>query len=249
MQEPQIVNGLQTSTEIYNYCKESDEANDERKILVRVMVPPEDDSRDRIIKATNSQTVVLPSSLRATDKIHRDIEEYLRPKGLFYDRRKNYYRNEGRPRDKIVSIPYLAQAVMAIVLRRPDTARARPSSLLKTDEDYGRVFNSSYPIELYYVCAEAMRRVEGHLKSPSLNVTAKDRSNLRYYVAMLAVAGVGDSRKPEATKIAALDVARLDETAVQHSLNLIQPKYIDLGGNDQASKGPNLLKAVLEVDP
>ena len=249
MQEPQIVNGLQTSTEIYNYCKESDEANDERKILVRVMVPPEDDSRDRIIKATNSQTVVLPSSLRATDKIHRDIEEYLRPKGLFYDRRKNYYRNEGRPRDKIVSIPYLAQAVMAIVLRRPDTARARPSSLLKTDEDYGRVFNSSYPIELYYVCAEAMRRVEGHLKSPSLNVTAKDRSNLRYYVAMLAVAGVGDSRKPEATKIAAFDVARLDETAVQHSLNLIQPKYIALGGNDQASKGPNLLKAVLEVDP
>ena len=98
MEDPQIVNGLQTSTEIYNYCKESDETNDERKILVRVMVPTEDESRDRIIKATNSQTVVLLSSLRATDKIHRDIEEYLRPRGLFYDRRKNYYRNEGKPR-------------------------------------------------------------------------------------------------------------------------------------------------------
>ena len=106
MEDPQIVNGLQTSREIYNYCKGSDETNDERKILVRVMVPTEEESRDRIIKATNSQTVVLLSSLRATDKIHRDIEEYLRPRGLFYDRRKNYYRNEGKPRNKIVGIPY-----------------------------------------------------------------------------------------------------------------------------------------------
>ena len=249
MEDPQIVNGLQTSTEIYNYCKESDETNDERKILVRVMVPTEDESRDRIIKATNSQTVVLLSSLRATDKIHRDIEEYLRPRGLFYDRRKNYYRNEGKPRDKIVGIPYLAQAVMAIVLRRPDTARARPSSLLKTDEDYGQVFNSSYPIELYYVCAEAMRRIEGHLKSPSLNVASKDRNNLRFYVAMHAVAGICNSPKPEANIIAKFDVVGLDQTAVHHSVSLIQPKYLALGGNDQVSKGSSLLEAVLEGGP
>ena len=165
IKDPQIVNGLQTSTEVYNYCRDPNAANAGRRILIRVMVPKEDESRDRIIKATNSQTVVPPSSLRATDRIHRDIEEYLRQRGLFYDRRKNHYKNEGKPRAKIVGIPYLAQAVMAIVLRQPDQARARPSSLLKRDEDYERVFSSSYPIELYYVCAEAMRRVEAHLKS------------------------------------------------------------------------------------
>ena len=110
------------------------------------MVPTEDESRDRIIKANNRQTPVQAASLRATDKIHRDIEEYFRPRGLFYDRRKNYYKNEGKPRDKIIGIPYLAQAVMAILLRSPDTARARPSSLLKNDDDYVRVFDSSYPI-------------------------------------------------------------------------------------------------------
>ena len=64
------------------------------------MVPTEDESRDRIIKATNSQTVVPPSSLRATQRIHRDIEEYLQQKGLFYDRRKNHYKNEGKPGTK-----------------------------------------------------------------------------------------------------------------------------------------------------
>ena len=249
IQDPQIVNGLQTSTEVYNYCKESDEASDERRILTRVMVPTEDESRDRIIKATNRQTVVQLSSLRATDKVHRDIEEYLRPKGLFYDRRKNYYKNEGKPRNKIVSIPYLAQAVMAIVLRRPDTARARPSSLLKTDEDYGRVFNSSYPINLYYVCVEAMRRVENRLKSPDLNVAAKDRNNLRFYVAMHAVAGVSNSPQPAPQGIANFDITRLDQTAVQESLDLVQAEYSARGSDDQVAKGPSLLRALLQGEP
>ncbi|HSA64550.1 MAG TPA: AIPR family protein [Nitrospira sp.] len=144
IEDPQVVNGLQTSTEIFNYCKKCNAESDDRKILVRIIVPSEAESRDRIIKATNSQTAVQQASLRATDKVHRDIEEFLRPRGLFYDRRKNYYKNEGKPRDKIVGIPHLAQAVMAILLQRPDAARARPSSLLKKDEDYGKVYRSRF---------------------------------------------------------------------------------------------------------
>lgn len=119
IEDPQVVNGLQTSTEIFNYCKKCNTESDNKKILVRIIVPTEEESRDRIIKATNSQTAVQPASLRATDKIHRDIEEYFRPKGLFYDRRKNFYKNEGKSRDKIVGIPHLAQAVMAILLQDP----------------------------------------------------------------------------------------------------------------------------------
>ena len=246
IKDPQIVNGLQTSREVYNYYKTADIPGEGRNILVKVMVPNEDDSRDRIIKATNSQTVVPPSSLRATDRIHRDIEEHLRHKGLFYDRRKNYYKNEGKPRDKIVGIPYLAQAVMAIVLQQPDQARARPSSLLKNNDDYGRVFNPSYPIELYYVCAEAMRRVEMHLKSPNLGVPTGDRNNLRYYVVMCAVAGVGKSSESTPKGIANFDVEGLNRGAVQRSLNYVQPKYFGLGGNDQVAKGPQLLEAILD---
>lgn len=246
IKDPQIVNGLQTSTEVYNYCKTANMENDGRKILVRVMVPNEEESRDRIIKATNSQTVVPPSSLRATDRIHRDIEEYLRQKGLFYDRRKNYYKNEGKPRNKIVGIPYLAQAVMAIVLQQPDQARARPSSLLKNDDDYERVFNESYPIELYYVCIEAMRRVESFLKSPNLGVRTEDRNNLRFYVAMCAVFGVGNSIKITPEEISKFDVTVLDEAAVQLSLHFVYPRYLALGGDDQVSKGPQLLRAILE---
>ena len=243
VEDPQIVNGLQTSAEIYNYFKIYNSDNEQRKVLIRIIVPKEDSSRDRIIKATNSQTVVQQASLRATDKIHRDIEEYLRPRGLFYDRRKNYYKNEGKPRNKIIGISHLAQAVMAIVLQQPNTARARPSSLLKKDEDYSMVFNSSFPIQLYYVCAEATRRVEQHLKGPAAGLEVKDRNNLRFYVAMHAVNAVRGTLRAEI--IAEMDMAKLDWAAVQHSLDFVMNKYSELGGNDQVAKGPALLEAIL----
>lgn len=247
IEDPLIVNGLQTSTEVYNFFKKSHTSSEHRKILAKVMVPTEDESRDRVIKATNSQTPVQAASLRATDRIHRDIEEYLKPKGLFYDRRKNFYKNEGRPRDKIIGISYMAQAVMAIVLRRPDTARARPSSLLKTEENYSKVFDVAYPIHLYYVCAEAMRLVEHYLRSSASNVPPESRNNLRFYLAMHAVAGVGSLPEPDA--VAKFDIANLDEISIKNSLDYVQSKYIELGGTDQVAKGTALLQAVQGGSP
>ena len=84
IQDPQIVNGLQTSREIYHHYMEQDTTNAERRILVRVMVTTEEDSRNRIIKATNSQNKIPTASLRATDPIHRRIEEDWKDKDLYY---------------------------------------------------------------------------------------------------------------------------------------------------------------------
>ena len=107
---PEIVNGLQTSNEIFGYFSSHPEAigSEKRHILVRVIVPKSEDSRDKIIFATNSQTAIPKASLRATDGIHRQIELYFRPRNLFYDRRKNYYKNQGIKVNQIVSVPFLA---------------------------------------------------------------------------------------------------------------------------------------------
>lgn len=244
IEDPQVVNGLQTSTEIFNYCKKFNTESDHRKILVRIIVPTEQESRDRIIKATNSQTAVQQASLRATDKIHRDIEEFFRPRSLFYDRRKNSYKNEGKPRDKIVGIPHLAQAVMAILLQRPDTARARPSSLLKKNDDYDKLYSDNYPIQLYYTCAEAMRRVEEYLKSSASGLATKDRNNLRFYVAMHIIATLSGRAHPSREDLAKLDLSKLDDARIQASLVLVKAEYDALGGTDQVAKGPSLLEAV-----
>src|SRR5690606_29441313 len=48
VENPEIVNGLQTSVEIFKYFNETKHQSDDRNILVRVVVP-EANSRDRII--------------------------------------------------------------------------------------------------------------------------------------------------------------------------------------------------------
>ena len=246
IEDPQIVNGLQTATEIHKYFRTGPPDGETRNVLVRIMVPPEEASRDRIIKATNSQTAVQAASLRATDKVQQDIEDYLKSKGLFYDRRKNYYKNEGKPRDRIIGIPYLAQAVMAIVLRRPDDARARPSSLLTSDQDYNQVFSPKHPMDLYYICAVAMRKIEAFMKGTTKDISTKERTNLKFYVAMHAVASTEPRGFASPSAIAAFDVDLLDDQRIQESLDIVKEVYVRLGGDDRVAKGPELLNCLLQ---
>jgi hypothetical protein len=246
IEDPQIVNGLQTSTELYNYVKVSNTEKDERSLLVRVIVPPASESRDRIIKATNSQTPMPVASLRATEKIHRDIEEYLRPFGLFYDRRKNYYKNDAKPIEKIISISQMAQAVMALALQRPDSARARPSSLLKRADDYATVFNPQYPIGLYLLCPQVMRRVDSVLRSAP-NLDQKDRNNIRFHVGMVATALAAGGEAPEPATVAGLHVDSFSDTVLAGALAMVSERYKELGATDQVAKGPELV-TVLRAD-
>ena len=48
---------------------------------------------DDIIESTNFQNKVTPGTLRATDDIQKDIEQYFLSENYYYDRRKNYYSN------------------------------------------------------------------------------------------------------------------------------------------------------------
>ncbi|WP_338833982.1 hypothetical protein MHLNE_03540 [Moorella humiferrea] len=185
LDDVQIVNGLQTTQTLYDWFKENEVIDDKRCILVKIIVTDDPEARDRIIKATNFQTAVPSASLRATDRIQRDIEEYFLRKDWFYDRRKNYYKNQGKPLGKIISIPYLAQAMMAIVLREPDNSRARPSTLIKDEADYKRVFNETYPLELYFCSARLMRQIDEFLRSDLPGYTNDEKNNMRFHLAMV----------------------------------------------------------------
>lgn len=236
IEDPQIVNGLQTSREIFHYFKTANTAGEEREILVRVISPQTSDSRDRVIKATNSQTAISPASLRATDKIQRDIEQYLRAFGLFYDRRKNSHKNEGKPLDKIVSIPAMAQALMAVVLQRPGTARARPSSLLKKDEDYEKVFSESFPIEVFRASIELSRLAEAHLRAVA-SLSPEDRVNLKFYVAMYVAALVCGVSKPTPDQIKSLAGATINTSLLEEAATAAKDIYKQLGATALAAKG------------
>jgi hypothetical protein len=199
-----------------------------------------------VIKATNSQTGVQPSSLRATDNIQRNIEEALGRAGLYYDRQKNFYKNEGKPLYRIIGIAEMAQTVMSVLLQRPNDARARPSSLIKEDSIYNQIFSEHLPINLYVVSGEMKKAVDQHLREHT-DLDSADRNNLLYHIlTRLAVRLTGDC-KPTADQLAAVDKGAITNDAIDAAFSDILPIYKELDGDGRVAKGADFAAKVRDL--
>lgn len=244
---PQIVNGLQTSSEIHRFFTDNPDCieGEERSVLIRIIVPEDEETRDRIIRATNSQTPIPKSSLRATDYIHRSIEEYFKPRGMYYDRRKNYYKNEGKKPKEIISLPFLSQCLMSTLLQRPDSARARPSTLLENDESYEKLFHENNALETYLRVASWGRDIELRLKDTKKYETA-EISDIKFYVLYyLSCIAVG-SLYPSSNKINALANTEMSCEEIDAASDTCYDLYRDLGGTDKVAKGSDYLDKIKE---
>jgi len=252
MRNPQIVNGMQTSYELHEHFKANLDKPDDRKLLVRVIVEADEAGRDRIIHATNNQTTIPASSLHASEKIHRDIEDFLLTKKYYYERKKNFYKNQNKRAANIISIGSLAQAVMSVLLLRPNDARARPSTLLSKPEDYLTVFNNNYNLQIYLNCLKLKKRVEDSLKqnSASYGLSSKDVINVKFHILMVLALRLAKKKTNMSPKdIVALSVDVSDELLKECS-EYTRDIFHILGGSDKIAKGPKLvdeLKAQLVI--
>ena len=140
-----------------------------------------EEARDRIIRATNSQTPIPKASLRATDEVHRQIEEFMKPRNLFYDRRKNFYKNDGKKPKDIISVPFMSQCLISVLMQKPDYARARPSTLLDDDESYEKLFHKNNDLITYFRLSSLGRRIELHLKKNG-RYTVAEINDIKFYV-------------------------------------------------------------------
>lgn len=235
---PEIVNGLQTSSEIHRfYSSNTDRAvNEKRDILIRVIVPENEETRDRIIRATNSQTPIPKSSLRATDQVHRQIEEYLKPRGLYYDRRKNFYKNQGRKPKEIVSVPFVSQCLMSVLMQEPNSARARPSTLLEDDVSYSKLFHNDNELNTYYLVSLWGRRIEVYLKD-TRNFNSTEISNIKFYVLYSVCCLLTGSAYPNNKKISIMSADTLTNEIIDRCIILVNDIYQRLGGTDKTAKG------------
>ena len=243
VEDPEVVNGLQTSREVYNYFRNHANGSDQRNILVRIIEIRDSKIRDNIIRATNSQSEIPAESLHATEEVHRRIETFFNSYGLNYERRKGYYRNRGIPSSKTVSIKYLAQAVTAILLQRPNEARARIGSYL--ENNYNKVFNDDYPPELYVKCAMLMKRVDAAIKATSPSLDRGRQSDIRFYVAMFAACIASKSCVPNQKAISDIDVSSITAATLNECIESVLSDYEALGATDKVAKGPDLLERVV----
>ena len=242
IENPMIVNGLQTSYELFQHFKTAGgDKKDVRTIMVKVIVNSKDETSDRIINATNSQTKIDAINLHATETVQRTIETALKAGGYFYDRRKNFYRNQGKPAAKIITIPFMAQALTAIVLQQPDYARARPGTV--AEKNYKELFSDEYPVSLYPKCIEIVKRSQTFLSSQS-DLSRAEQLNIVFYLAMYSAAAAVGSVKPTRQKLTELDMTVISNTVLSEGFVWIAQKFKELGGNDKAAKGPVLAEAL-----
>jgi len=239
--DAQIVNGLQTSREIHAYLRMHHQSNDPRHILVRVIKTQKPETRDRIIKATNNQTQIPSPWLHATEEVHRHIELYFKSHDFFYDRRKNFYKNQGIAADKIITIPWLGPAIMSIALSRPNDARARPTTFL--NNAYRQVFSKTYQPDLYLNCARLMRRVETFLQSKNLARTTQN--NIEFHMAMYTASVMLSHPGPLREKVKDINLEHLTTTVLEDGYQRTYKEYRRLGATDQIAKGPKFVEKLV----
>jgi hypothetical protein len=130
------------------------------------------------------------SALHATDKIQRDIEDILERHNWYYERRRNYYRNIGKPEMRFVTPLYLASAVVSLILKNVSQATRLKSKFMRTQEGYDSVFSARFPIEVWPVLVNVFKSVDASLSGISSGRKRGERfaRNWRPLVAFLAVA-------------------------------------------------------------
>ncbi|QUE31289.1 AIPR family protein [Francisella philomiragia] len=237
----QIVNGLQTSYSIYN--AHNGDTSDDRSVLVKVIIVNDNkEVTDNIIASTNSQNPVSAVLLRATEQIQRELELYFLNEGYYYDRRKNYYKNLGKPATKIFSIQSLAQSVQTLIFEEPHSARATPTSLLKKDQTYNRIFDNHREYKSYLNCCLVNRKVHNFwLKHGNLDEKSKV-SNFKFHLSLLMVRKIFGFSSLMADSITNLNLLDLNESLFSETVKDLSRVIDDYLAADEKRNLINIAK-------
>ncbi len=239
--DPLLVNGLQTCNVIHAFMSSPDVSEEakkhigEKRILVRIIKPTSDSIRDGIIRATNSQAHIPKPYLRGMDRVHRNIEDFFRKHGIFYERRKNQYRNEEKPRSSIVTLTEMSQSLVAALLFRGGDARGRPTTLIKDDEDYRTLFSESYPLDTFLAVIRAKREIMNILNAIEPARGAGFRNNVVWHVLAFVSGVYFHNTKHAASGWATL---KIDETWLPKAVAYVVERFDNEGGTDGIAKSP-----------
>jgi hypothetical protein len=132
---------------------------------------------------------------------------------------------------------------MSTLLRKPDFARARPSTLLEKDESYEKLFHVNNSLPTYYLVAFWGRAIENRLKvlkkyeTPEIN-------DIKFYVLYIVSCGATQNLYPDSQKFAAVNVEDLKNDLIDEAAQACFDIYKELGGTDKVAKGSEMLEKV-----
>jgi hypothetical protein len=140
----------------------------------------------------------------------------------------------------------MAQTVMAVLLQRPNDARARPSSLIKEDSIYNQIFSDAFPIELYVISGEMKKAVDLYLRDET-DLNSADKNNIHYHVLTRLAVRLTGKGKPAVADVARIDKASIGNDEIARAFADVHPIYVGLGADGRVAKGPDFATRVKEL--
>lgn len=217
LDDVQIVNGLQTSYSIFN--NHPGNQDDPRSVLVKVIITEDKATIDHVIASTNSQNAVSPVLLRATDEVQRRLELFFLNAGYFYDRRKNFYKNQNKPAARIYSIQTAAQAIESILFYSPHAARSKPTTLVKDDTAYARIFDGNKDFRAYLNSCLILRKTLEFWGAITDSEIKGQLSNFKLHLARVACSCILTSARFDANQVAGISLDKYNQDVFREALN------------------------------
>jgi len=183
IEDYQIVNGCQTSNILIDNMELSDNIDD-LIIPIRIIATKNENLKNEITKATNSQTAIKKEQLEALSTFQKNLEEYYKtytgPDSLVYERRTGQYRDSDIPKNRIVTIPTQIKTISAMFLNEPSAVSGQYGTVAKRVGN--KIFKTSDKLIMYYLSALALYKIENLFKTNKID---KKYRRSRYHAMML----------------------------------------------------------------
>lgn len=185
----QIVNGCQTS-HVLSFCKDNPNINNV-VIPVKIIETDDDDIRNSIIKATNSQTEVKKELLAALSDFNKTLEQCYEVQNsinkttIYYERRPGQFIRKNIIKNRVIKIRSQIKSFTAMFLDEPHLVGYFGQNL--ADRISKDIFsNSHYPIA-YYVSSLAYYQLEYLCNRKSILTKEKMEglSKIKYHLIMI----------------------------------------------------------------
>lgn len=179
----QVVNGCQTSHVLFN---NREHVTDDMYLTIKLIETDDIDLSSSVIKATNSQSLVMKEAFATIKPYHKQLEDFFNAmnssgRRFFYERRPHQYDDdESILYNEIVSAPLLIKSFVSVVLEEPHKVHFYYGQILKdyNNESNTLVFDEQHHPGLYFV--------SHMLASKSKDIAIRNRLNMwSYHVALL----------------------------------------------------------------
>ncbi len=182
VENPQVVNGLQTIYSLYEAQKTQETSIDKIHLTLRLIEASNTEFKMRIISYTNSQNKIEEPSLKAIDEIHKLVEQYLKQHNIYYERRLNFYKSQGIKGVKVIDIKKMARILWSIYQKEAIFAFNDPKKLFTDEEKYRKIFPENTNISLdYYLFASKLYTKVWSIKRSDVGTMKKGSKEKRIF--------------------------------------------------------------------